>query len=152
MIKRGRSKQPSFTASRKSLLSLSPHRLPGPFLSPPRPPFLSSFSPSTAPPHPPQIHLCGPTSPLRSNSARKQTALHAVITNPKLPDKTATFQHKGTRTRAESADAPASSSSSSSGQMRRPVSGGQSATGRGETDSGGWTGSVSLKGSHVSLR
>lgn len=41
---------------------------------------------------PPQIYLCGPTSPLNSNSAHKQTALHAVITNPKLPDiKRATF-------------------------------------------------------------
>lgn len=46
-------------------------------------------------------YLCGPASPLNSNSTHKQTALHAVITNPKLPDiKRATF-HPTTKKQGE---------------------------------------------------
>lgn len=44
-------------------------------------------------------YLCGPTLPLNSNSTYKQTALHAVITNLKLPDiKRATFPSRCRKT------------------------------------------------------
>lgn len=77
-----------------------PHHNHVPFLSPSQPLFLSSSRLLLLSASP--EYLCGPTLPLNSNSTHKQTALHAVITDPKLPDiKRATFHPTAEKRREE---------------------------------------------------